>query len=283
MWTVSRRGTAACVALALLATVTACAGDEKEKRDFLGLTRVNIAYKKDQPNTSYFMDDKPTGFDAYLGSYVAEELGVQQSEKTVRSKLRETEIIVGKADLVIGTYSITPDREDEVAFVGPYIQTRQGYLVGPKDPYIDTEDGLIGKQVCTIEDSTAAVALRKKGMEVNEVDNASECMDSLLKEEVHAFFLDKMILYGFMEDHLDEELHVIEENIGVPQRYGIAMPKGYPEDCEALKEIVKSYVEGSEWKKDFTASLSSFAEEHPERVESYRPSSDAVDQYSCKG
>lgn len=280
-WRTVRRMAAALGALTFLATATAC---NEAPPEFLGKTRVSVAYKSDQPGTSYWDGEKFSGFDSYVGAHVVDKLGVIYAPKPITSNLRETEITEGKADLVIATYSITGPRAEKVAFVGPYAKTPQGYMVGPDNPDVHTEDDLKGKNICTMTSTTAAETLAERGLEKpNEVTTAAQCMELLLNGEADAFFLDKMILYGFQQENPAERLRVLSDTVGQPQFYGIGMPKGHPDDCERLKEIVKSYVQSSEWTADFKASLSDFAEKHPTEVDEYRPTPGLLDKYSCQG
>jgi glutamate transport system substrate-binding protein len=268
-------------ALAFLATATAC-GEEPPK--FLGLTRVNVAYKEDQPGTSYWDGQKYSGFDSYVGAHITEALGVAHAPKLVTSAVRETEITEKLADMVIATYSITKLREEKVAFVGPYAVTDQGYMVGPGNPGIRSESQLKGKRICTMKDTTAAENLRDRGLNApKQVATASMCMDLLLKGETDAFFMDELILYGFQAHYPKAQLRVFTGEAGVPQFYGIGMPKGHLADCEKLKGILKSYVKTGQWTTDFTAALREYVNEHPTEVDKHRPSADLIENQSCKG
>ncbi|WP_162466582.1 transporter substrate-binding domain-containing protein [Streptomyces taklimakanensis] len=273
------RVTAALGALMLLATATACG---EEAPTFLGRDRLNVAYKADQPGTSYWDGEKYGGFDQFIGAHVVDELGVKYAPRLLTSNMRETEITEGISDLVIATYSITETRAEDVAFVGPYAVTPQGYMVGPGNPDIDREEDLRDKRICTMGSTTAEESLVNRGLKkITMVTTASECVRLLLAGETDAFFMDKMILYGFQQNHPAEDLRVLPENAGQPQLYGIGLPKGHQEDCEQLKEIVKTYVRSSKWRADFEASLPDFTREHSNEVDQYRPNDTLVDKYSC--
>ncbi|WP_416874172.1 transporter substrate-binding domain-containing protein [Kitasatospora sp. SC0581] len=278
-WRTARRVVAGLGALAFLATATAC-GEEPKK--FLGLTRVNVAYKHDQPGTSYWDKGKHSGFDWYVGAYVTQQLKVAHSPKLVTSDVRETDITERLADLVIATYSITPEREEKVAFVGPYAVTEQGYMVMPGA--IKSESDLKDKNICTMTSTTAAENLERQGLKkIKQVPNASTCVDLLLHGETDAFFMDEMILYGFQAANPDKGLHIFKGKAGQPQFYGIGMPKGHLRDCEDLKKIVKAYVQSSQWTMDFAAALREFANGHSAEVDAYRPNAELLDKLSCKG
>lgn len=275
----ARRMAAVLGALGFLATATACT---EAPAEFLGLTRVNVAYKGDQPGTSYWDGEKYSGFDSYVGEHIVDELGVRYSPKLVTSNVRETEITSGETDLVIATYSITEPREEKVAFAGPYAVSTQGYMVGPDDPDIQTTDDLKGKNICTMTDTTAAAALTGNGMKKpDEVATASMCVELLLNGGTDAFFMDKMILYGFKQKY--PGMRILAEDVGLPQFYGVGMPKGHLDDCERMQKILESYVRSGKWTRDFEASLSQFAREHPAEVDKFRPNPDLLEKYSCQG
>ncbi|MFJ6618939.1 transporter substrate-binding domain-containing protein [Kitasatospora sp. NPDC091335] len=281
-WRTARRVVAGLGALAFLATATACGEEPK----FLGRTRVNVAYKNDQPGTSYWDKGKYSGFDSYVGAHVTQQLKVTHSPKLVTSDLRETEITGGLADLVIATYSITPQRAEEVAFVGPYAVTDQGYMVmaGSGRPVIESESDLKDKNICTMTSTTAVENLRRQGLNnVKEVSSASTCVDLLLGGKTDAFFMDEMILYGFQAAKPEKGLRIFKGKAGEPQFYGIGMPKRHLSDCENLKKIVKAYVQSGQWTTDFTAALPEFTKGHPTEVEEHRPSPGLLDKLSCRG
>ncbi|MCD9901560.1 transporter substrate-binding domain-containing protein [Streptomyces sp. MT29] len=120
--------------LVLLAGLAACSSEEPE-REFLGVQRITVAMHNDLPGLSYSSNYDRSGLDFLMFQHIEEEIDVDFSEPVdVSSGDRVTQLIQRKADMTIASFSITADRMDEIDFVGPYLKTRQGFLVGPDAP-----------------------------------------------------------------------------------------------------------------------------------------------------
>lgn len=272
---------AACLSLALVAF--GCAKREARPEVF-GTPRITPAMHNDMPGLSYKTGYRRSGFEVHLLNHIEEWLKVPMTgPDDVPSGDRVPLLRSGKADMVVAAFSITTDRMQKIDFIGPYVTTRQGFLVGKKGPRIGTRDDLRGTTVCTWDGTTSAEQLRKLHMEPLVLQDAASCVKELRAGRVDAVSTDQMILYGLAERYAADGLRVVPNLvIGAPQHYGIGVRKGHREDCERLREYVKGYVGSSEWVNDIRSSLPKLVEAEPEWTNSYKPSDQAIDARSCR-
>ncbi|MFK0120650.1 transporter substrate-binding domain-containing protein [Streptomyces sp. NPDC090994] len=280
------RGWAAVLACAALVT-TACSSDQHDGT-FLGVREVDVGMHKDLPGMSLLENYTYSGFDNALfldlEKWLEDEVGVQVTRNAdVPSAARITKLQSGDADLIIASFSVTPDRMEEIDFVGPYLTTVQGFLVH-EDSGIRTHDDLKGKRVCTWDGTTSRVALAelKDIVSVGGTD-AAECVEKLRDDQVDAVSTDQVLLYGFAQQETGKGgLHVVPGlTVGAPQHYGIGLAKGHRDDCLALAEWLKGYVGGREWQGNFREALPLLVQDQPDWISTHKPEDELIDAHSC--
>jgi glutamate transport system substrate-binding protein len=276
----------AATAVATLVSLAACSTEEP-RPEFLGVNRVTVAMHNDLPGLSYSSNYDRSGLDFLLLQHIEEELDVAFSEPVdVSSGDRVTQLLERKADMTIASFSITAERMDEIDFVGPYLTTRQGFLVAA-DSDVETLADLRGTTICTWEGTTSQEALDDildtVGADPVTLDDASDCIDQLIAGQVQAVSTDQAILYGFARQHEKDGLRVVPDvTIGAPQHYGIGLPKGYAADCRRLEAWLKRHVGTSTWIRDVETSLPALTEEDRGWISSHKPSSAAIEARSCQ-
>lgn len=282
-----RCAVAAVAALALIAALGACSPGNESPR-FLGKERVAVVLHNDLPGVSYSNNYRRSGIDFLIYEHLKKVTKTQFSDPgDVSSSERIHKLLKEDADLVIASFSITKDRMSKVDFVGPYLTTRQGFLVGPKNPHIKAEADMRGKRVCTWEGTTSSDVIEEikdtTGLAPAELDDASDCIEALIKGTTDAVSTDKAILYGFAQLHVENKLRVVREvTVGGPQHYGIAMRKDSRKDCREIAEWMKRYVGTSTWTQDMKTSLPLLAEKEPDWISDYKPNSAAIEARSCR-
>ncbi|MFD9220057.1 transporter substrate-binding domain-containing protein [Streptomyces sp. NPDC060064] len=277
---------AAALAVAVTAALTAC-GSSSGEPHFLGAERVTVATHNDLPGISYSENYDRSGMDYLLFERVKKELGVPFSQPVdVSSGDRIAQLEDGTADMVIASFSITPERMRKVDFVGPYFKTRQGFLVGSNGWDITALEDLRGKRVCTWDGTTSQEALanlKGMGVVVQVLDDASDCIEALVAGQVAAVSTDQAILYGFAQQHAADNLRVLPGlTIGAPQLYGIGLPKGHRADCRRLATWLKRFVGTSEWIGDIVTSLPGLPIAEPGWISTHKPSGPSIDARSCR-
>lgn len=244
---------------------------------------IHVAVKYDQPGTGLNRGEKYSGFDIMLANYIAKTLGgVTPSFTNVGSLNREVMLQSNTVQLVIATYSITPDRQEKVDFAGPYMTTNQGFLVRQSDAGWTRQD-LTGKRVCTWGGTTSWAELqRDSGINPHQRTDASECVHELENGLTDAVSTDQLILYGLTQEH--PNLTVIPElTLGATNYYGIGIRKGNHDDCIKIRDALKGYITSSQWKVDFKQELPAAVNANPLDWETkFKPAPGNIDLFSCQ-
>lgn len=158
----------------------------------------------------------------------------------VTAKTRGPLIDNGEVDMVIATYTITPERKETWNFSSPYYTDAVGLMV-LKDSGIDSIEDLDGKVIAVSQGSTTKDGFRKyvqeKGINVNpefeEFDGYPSMAAALAAKNVDVFSVDRAILAGYNDDTT-----VILEDRFAEQEYGVASKL----DNKGLAELVESVV-----------------------------------------
>jgi polar amino acid transport system substrate-binding protein len=94
-----------------------------------------------------FRDEKGelVGFDVDLANEVAERIGMTIKFQPIDWSMKENELNAGNIDLIWNGYTITPERQEKVAFTKPYLENSQ-VIVVLADSDIKTKADLAGKK-----------------------------------------------------------------------------------------------------------------------------------------
>ncbi|MGW5115325.1 transporter substrate-binding domain-containing protein [Streptomyces noursei] len=267
----------------LAATATACG--TAEPPSLLASGKVLVGVKSDQPGTGYTLDGyNPSGFDITLARHVLASLHVEPDFGAVPSEDRMTVLTEKKKDLIVATFSITPDRMAKLDFAGPYANTFQGVLVRKADHRIAKPSDVIGKRVCTWPGTTSYNSFNGpegQGIRVYQSQTAQGCIADLRRNDADAVSTDQMILYGFAKKYPDLKV-VPNITYGPVNQYGIAMAKGHRADCLKIRDALKEYVTSSDWSQDFANSLPAIPAADPDWEGNYKPRPTNIDALSCR-
>ncbi len=233
---------------------------------------ITIGVKFDQPNLGFLPpgEETPEGFDVEMGKIVAANLGIAEEDITWEQTIsdnREPFLENGTVDIVIASYSITPERRAIVGQAGPYYVTGQQLLVAADDDSIAGPEDLDGKRVCSVTGSTSIITVEEEyGANPAGFDTYSECVTQLQNGNVDAVTTDGAILLGYAAQDPDN-LEVVGEPFS-EERYGI----GYfpPDDtamCEFLNETIQESYDDGTWQEAFDSTLGESGVEAPEPPE----------------
>ena len=248
-----RRGAAVALAVGLALTATACGADRDENT-------VVIGTKFDQPGLAMKNEDgSMSGFDVAVAEYVAQELGYAPEDiewKEAPSNQRETLIQNGQVDFIVGTYSITDSRKERIDFAGPYLITGQSLLVSADDTDITGPASLENnKLLCSVTGSTPAQRIKDEypGVQLQEYDTYSACVEALRNNAVDAVTTDEVILAGYAAQSPDD-LRVVGQPFS-EERYGIGLAKGDTELKEKINAAIEKMQQDGEWQRAFEVNL----------------------------
>lgn len=229
--------------------LAACGGSDSESGG--GDEGVTVGIKFDQPGIGLKEGNKYTGMDVDVANYVAKEADLGKvTFKQAPSKQREQLIKSGQVQMVIASYSITPDRKKEVSFAGPYFIAQQALLVGKSSKISGVAD-LKGKKLCSVSGSTSATKLKKEVPSVNlqEVDTYSKCASLLGSGGIDAMTTDDTILSGYAQQQAYKGKFKIVQGVGGDEIYGIGIKKGDADLCKKLNKALTKMIDSGEWQK----------------------------------
>ncbi|MFJ6216268.1 bifunctional serine/threonine-protein kinase/glutamate ABC transporter substrate-binding protein [Streptomyces sp. NPDC092296] len=212
-----------------------------------------IGVKADQPGLSVLVDPatgKYQGFDVDMATYLAKDLGFTGARvefTTVQTFSRELVLQNRTIDLVVASYSMTPERARQVTFAGPYYLAGQDFLLRTDEKDVVGPEDLIGRTVCTARGSTPAEHLpsRFHGIGLSFRSSYGECVTDLLAHRVDAVSTDDIILAGYQKQHPDQ-LRLL----GIPfqsEAYGVGMARGEEALRRRVCESIQRYVDSGAW------------------------------------
>ncbi|MHC9294285.1 glutamate ABC transporter substrate-binding protein [Mycobacterium sp. LTG2003] len=249
----ARIAVAIAIAIAMPLSVTACGGDQDSDKLVIGT-------KFDQPGLGLKgTDGTMTGLDVDVAKFVATELGFDENQiewKEAPSAQRETLIQNDQVDFVVATYSITDARKEKIDFAGPYLITGQSLLVRS-----DTTD-IVGaaslqnnKKLCSVAGSTPAQRIKDEypGVQIQEYDTYSACIDALRNGVIDAVTTDETILAGYAAQ--EPGLFNVVGDPFSEERYGIGIKKGDNDLRAKINDAIVKMQRDGDWKVAWDTNL----------------------------
>jgi glutamate transport system substrate-binding protein len=183
-----------------------------------GKRELLIGVKDDQPGVAEFRARVWRGFDIDVAYLIGEDLGFRrgeirflsiESEDRARMQAADADGTRVGVDMVIASYSITPDRAamPGVRFSAPYLYTEQSVVTAKNHTPVSTMRDLKGKQVCSLAASTSEKLPENEGALVSSRKKISECFQGLDRGEFDAVTTDAAILAGYRARYPDKYRH----------------------------------------------------------------------------
>jgi len=253
--------------VALTLSLTACVNEDNAASPGAAASSggpVTIGIKFDQPGLGQQVGNDYKGFDVTVARYVAQKLGYTDvTFKEAPSAQRETLLQSGQVKMIFATYSITDDRKQKVSFGGPYFIAGQDLLVKNDNTDITGPDALDGKKLCSVTGSTSAQKIKDQystGVQLQEFDTYSKCVQALNSGSIDAVTTDNVILAGFAaQSQYQGKLKVVGKPFS-EERYGVGIAKGDTALCESVNTAIQAMVDDGSWQKalDDTVGASGF-------------------------
>jgi glutamate transport system substrate-binding protein len=205
---------------------------------------------------------KITGFDAGLGDLLARYIlgkGGKTDLTQTTVDTRETLLVNNSVDVVIATYSITPERAQKVAFAGPYYLSGDSILVKKTNTDIKSVADLAGKNVATESSSTAVTALEKFAPKAKllQFREDADCVAAVQQGRADAYVLDEGILLG------DAVSNPQMKVVGKPfttDPYGIGVSKSDASAKAFVNAFITKIEQDGTWAKLWKATLGTVVE-----------------------
>lgn len=229
--------------------------------------KVTVGVKFDQPGLGFkdATSDRPSGFDVEVAKLLVADLCIDPGSDAVTweetiSDNREPFLQKGRVDMVLASYSITPERRQLVGQTGPYMVTGQQILVA-EDSDIQSIDDLKGEEVCSARGSTSLDNVNEAGAVGVPADTYGACAEDVVNGTVEAMSTDGSILLGLAAQH-EGELKVVGPTFS-EERIGVGYPKNAPEMCEWINGVLEKSFEDGSWEEAFDLTLGGSGEEAP--------------------
>lgn len=252
----ARRIGGAVLAAAAVAAAGACGVAGAGEDSVASKDKLVIGVNPDQPGVGA-RDGRGgyEGFDIDVAREVAKRLGVPRGNvefKDVSSATREKMLDGGDVDMVVASYSITPERKTSVTFAGPYYVAHQDILVRASDaaPVRNVRD-LKDRKLCKVPGSVSFPRVHdERGIAADPVEakGYQGCLDLLSGGSLDAVSTDDLILAGLAARSAErggKPLRFVNAPFS-DEPYGIGVRRGDVDGCEAInKAITGMYQDGT--------------------------------------
>jgi len=176
-----------CASIALVAIAGVAQADQLD--DVRAAKKIRVAIDLGSP--PFGTNDasmNPTGSDVETARLLAKDLGVELEIVPTTGANRIPFLQTGKADVVISSLSVTPEREKVIDFSAPYAQI-QAVIAAPKSVTLKGFEDLAGKRVATARGTTndRLATESAKGAQIVRFDDDSTLVTAVASGQVEIF------------------------------------------------------------------------------------------------
>lgn len=182
------------------------------------------------------------GFDIDLMDLLAEEVGAEETVvvNTPFEGIQSGEDLnARKCDIAAAGMTITPERQEAIAFSDPYFNATQALIV-PADSDVATLEDLQGMTLGVQSGTTGALYAEEnapEGVTLRTYEDLALLLTAVKTGQIDAAINDNGVLYDYVQDNPDLEV-VTEFDTG--EQYGFGLRK---EGSEELLETVNTVLE----------------------------------------
>jgi polar amino acid transport system substrate-binding protein len=221
-----RRSTLLKVTVALAAVVGMASAHADLLDDIKAAKKIRIAIDLGVP--PYGMTDgqmNPIGSDVETARLLAKDLGVELEIVQTTGANRIPFLQTGKADIVVSSLSVTPEREKVIDFSVPYAQILS-VIAGPKTVAIKSFDDLAGKRVATTRGTTNDKLATEgaKGAQIVRFDDDATLITAIASGQVEIAGTSPALIKAIRDSAPQRDIEVKFVMKGFP--LGIGMRKG---------------------------------------------------------
>tara|TARA_R110002020_G_scaffold358559_1_gene570846 strand:+ start:4867 stop:5838 length:972 start_codon:yes stop_codon:yes gene_type:complete len=228
----------AAAGLALLGTTVAA--EELDTLKEKGVIR--IAMSGAYPPFNFVNDqNEVVGFDAAIGTEIAKRMGLEAEIVTTAWDGIIGGLLANKYDAIVGSMTITDERDEVVDFVGPYYSDKRAIFTKPGSGIGSLED-LEGKKVGLTLGETHEEWAREKGYDINTYKGLPELLLELENGRVDAIVNDSIAAILAMGAK-GQEFEMFADPTTEPFGAGIAIREGSPELAAAMQEALQSMMD----------------------------------------
>ncbi|SED50912.1 transporter substrate-binding domain-containing protein [Rhodobacter sp. 24-YEA-8] len=200
-------------------------------------------------------DLKPVGSDVAAAKMLAEHLGVDLEIVELNGPNRVPYLLTSNVDVVISSFSITPERQEVIDFSYPY-SASESSIMAPAEVNISTLEDLAGKRIGVVRGNlqdTLLVPIVPEGTQLVRFDDDASNVVALLSGQVVAIGASAELLPSITQRAPDKN---IERKLAikiVPQ--GIGVRKEEPALLAAVNEFVLTNLENGRLKETYAENV----------------------------
>ncbi|HUG62407.1 MAG TPA: transporter substrate-binding domain-containing protein [Methylomirabilota bacterium] len=226
------------LAVAFSLSVAPATADELETIKAAGEMRVAMtgAYP---PFSMIDDNNQVVGFDADIGSEIARRLGVEPVIVTNAWDGILPSLLASKFDAVVGSMTITPQRQEVVDFVGPYYRSGRAMFVRQGESFSSLSD-FSGRTVgVTLGETHEKWARTQDGWSINTYKGLPELLLELENGRIDAMVIDQIPgLVAIKDGKPIEQAELSDLPFDGSDNIGIAIRKGNPELAAAMQKAL---------------------------------------------
>ncbi|MFD0858511.1 transporter substrate-binding domain-containing protein [Roseovarius aquimarinus] len=181
------------------------------------------------------------GFDPAIGTEIAKRMGLETEIVTTAWDGIIGGLLANKYDAVVGSMSITEERDKVIDFVGPYYTTKRSIFTKAGSD-LTTIEGLDDAVVGVTLGETHEEWAREQGYNVKTYKGLPELLLELNNGRVDAIVNDSIPVMLAIKDG-QYDLAVIEDPSAEPIGAGIAIRENNPELAAAMQEALDAMME----------------------------------------
>ena len=192
-----------------------------------------MATNAEFPPYEYHEGDEVVGIDVDIASAIAEELGMEL----------KVAVTSGKADIGAAGMTVTPDREESVAFTDTYAHATQVIIV-KEGSEIAGPDDLVGKTIGVQLGTTGDLyATDIEDATVEQYNKGFEAVQALTQDKIDAVVIDGEPAKEFVAE--SEGLKILDEAF-TEEDYAIAVAKDNTELVDKINDALATLKESGE-------------------------------------
>jgi glutamate transport system substrate-binding protein len=208
--------------------------------------------------------DEVTGFDADLAKLLAVYILGKPEVEIVppATETREALLANGTVDVVFNTYTITPERAEQVDFAGPYFSSGLAVAVKAGTSDIKGIDDLAGKTVIVGANTPAVTEVPKRQPTANVISFGTDpqAVTALLQGRGDAYVQDLTLLAS--DAKANSQLTVVG-NPFTTEPYGIGLAHGDADFKKFVNDWLKKIQDDGKWALAWKNSLGTVVDSDP--------------------
>ncbi|OSQ59836.1 amino acid ABC transporter substrate-binding protein [Marivita cryptomonadis] len=218
----------------------AVAAEELETLKEKGVIR--IAMSGAYPPFNFVNDqNEVVGFDPAIGTEIAKRMGMEAEIVTTAWDGIIGGLLANKYDAIVGSMTITEERDEVVDFVGPYYSDKRAIFTQPGSD-IKSLDDLEGVKVGLTLGETHEGWARERGYSINTYKGLPELLLELENGRVDAIVNDSIAAILAMGEK-GQGFEMFADPTTEPFGAGIAIREGNPELSAAMQAALDSMME----------------------------------------